>query len=405
MSNDMDGSPPQGRQSRRVRVVTLINRAVPHAGAEGLAMAIAMRLDPQRFESTLCVSRWPPSPPSDTTMLQVLEELSASGVTLLGLGRRRKVDIWVWLRLARFLRRERVDILHAHMFGSNLWATLIGRTVGVPVIIAHEHTWSYEGQPLRRMLDRHVIARGADRFVAVSREDQRRMTTVEHIPPDRTAFIPIGIRRERTESSSGRDIRAELGIPPDVPLLGTVGWLRLQKAHHVLVRAAALLRDEYPDIQVLIVGDGPERDATQGLINELNLNETVRILGARTDVPDILHTLDIAVSSSDFEGSPAAVLEYMGAELPVVATAVGGVPDLIESGIHGLLIPPGDPAALANAVSKLLRDPERARAMGDNGRKRQTTEFTMDAMIHRFEALYLELLALHNIKLNNDNGR
>ena len=111
-------------------------------------------------------------------------------------------------------------------------------------------------------------------------------------------------------------------------------------------------------------------------------------LGVRTDIPDVLAALDIAVSSSDFEGSPLSVMEYMEAARPVVATRVGGVPDLIDDGVHGLLVEPQDPAAFAAAVAQLLRDPERAREMGRRGQERRRAEFDIDVMVRRLEELY-----------------
>jgi glycosyltransferase involved in cell wall biosynthesis len=135
------------------------------------------------------------------------------------------------------------------------------------------------------------------------------------------------------------------------------------------------------------------------LARELGVDGSVRLLGRRTDVPDVLRALDIAVLCSDFEGSPAAVIEYMGAALPVVATSVGGVPDLIEAGKHGLLVPPGEPVALADAIAELLADPESARAMGARGRERRIAEFDIDILVHRLEDLYGELLAMRGIQL------
>jgi glycosyltransferase involved in cell wall biosynthesis len=382
--------PSHAPRARRVRVVTLIDFMGTHGGAEQVALTVATRLDPARFQSTLCVSRWPLPGPRDAATGEALERLSTAGVGLLGLGRRGKLDVWVWSRLVRFLRQERVDVLHAHKFGSNVWGTLLGRMARVPVVLAHEHTWSYEGHPLRRFLDRELIARGADRFIAVSREDRRRMIEIERIDPRRTLFIPNGVLP--SPPPSGRDVRAALGIEPGVPVVGIVGVLRPQKAHHVLLRASALLLGEWPGVQVLIVGDGPEQASLERLAVELGLGDAVRFLGSRTDVPDVLGALDIAVCCSDFEGSPLAVMEYMDAALPVIATAVGGLPDLIEPRVHGLLVPPNDPPALAEALAELLRDPERGRAMGLRGRERRRAEFDVDVLVHRLEDLYCELL-------------
>ena len=308
---------------------------------------------------------------------------------MIGLKRTSARQVWAWWPLYRLLRRERVDVLHSHKFGSNFWATIVGRLARVPVIVAHEHTWSYEGQPLRRLADRWVIARGASAFVAVSREDQRRMVEVEHIRPEDTLFIPNGI--PTPPAASGADVRAELGISADAPVIGTVSVLRPQKALDVLLRATKILVEEFPALRVLIAGEGDRRFALEDLATELGLEDTVMFLGVRTDVPDVLAALDVAVSTSDFEGSPLSVMEYMEAALPVVATRVGGVPDLIDDGEQGRLVGPRDPEAFARAVAELLHDRERARQMGEAGRRRRRSEFDIEVMVRRLEDLYTDL--------------
>jgi len=381
-----------------VRVVTLIDFLSDNGGAERFALQVAMGLDPGRFESILCASRWPLTPELERMIpsAQALAELERSDARFLALRRRHKLDPAAWARLERFLRRERVDVLHTHKIGSNLWGAFVAGVARVPVLVAHEHTWSYEGQPLRRFLDREVIARRADRFLAVSRADQRRMTEVEGIDPARTGFIPIGITSS-IPSLGGHDIRAELGLGVDMPVIGSVGILRPQKAYDVLIRAIALVVAKRPDVQLLIVGDGPERERLERLIGELGLREHVRILGMRADVPDILRAVDLAACSSNFEGSPLSVMEYMDMSLPIAATAVGGIPDLIESGVHGLLVPPRDPGALAGALEELLGDRARARAMGERARARRRAEFDLGVVITRIEELYCELLARRGI--------
>ncbi len=379
------------RQAGRVRVVTLVDALSFQGGAERLALLIATRLDAQRFESILCVSRSPPPHDTDSSTQQLLDQLAHADVRFMPLGRRGKGDIWIWGRLAHFLRHESVQILHAHKFGSNVWGTLAGRLAQVPVVLAHEHTWSYQGQPLRRFLDRELIARGATRFIAVSREDRQRMTSIEGIDPRHTLLIPNGV--PPSPPPSGRDVRAEAGIQPSARVIGTVGVHRPQKALDVLLHATAMLATQWRDLHVLVAGDGPERANLERLAEELGVSEIVRFLGRRSDVPDVLRALDVAVCCSDFEGSPLAVMEYMEAGLPVVATAVGGVPDLIEPDVHGLLVSPRDPNGLAGAISELLGDPSRAREMGARGQERRRTEFDIDVMVHRLEDLYLELLA------------
>jgi glycosyltransferase involved in cell wall biosynthesis len=311
--------------------------------------------------------------------------------------RKARVDIGAWRGLIGQMRERRIDILHTHKVGSNFWGALIAPRVPVEVFVAHEHTWSFEGNLKRRLLDRFVIARQADAFVAVSRADQRRMVEIEKIPPEVTRFIPNGIP-DPGKTASDRDVRAELGIDPGRPLIGMVATLRPQKAYDVLIRAAAELRREVPDLAVLIVGGEEdagtrEKERLQALVDELELTDTVTLLGFRPDVFDIVSALDVACLSSDFEGSPLSVMEYMEAARPVVATSVGGVPDLVVEGVTGLLVDPQDPAGLAAAVATLLRDPERAKAMGLAGRERRRSEFSIEATTRAVEDLYLELYA------------
>jgi glycosyltransferase involved in cell wall biosynthesis len=381
-------SPPE--PDGKLRVVTLVDR-LGTGGAERLAIQTTTRLDPERFDRTLCASRRFDVAVSKRHVANALADLESAGVRVLGLKRTSARQVWAWWPLYRMLRRERVDVLHAHKFGSNLWGTAIGRMARVPVIVAHEHTWSFQGKPWRRIGDREVIARGSSAFIAVSREDRRRMIEIEGIDPDDVLFIPNGI--PAPPPPSGADVRAELGIAPDAPLIGTVSVLRPQKALDVLLRATRILVDEFPGLRVLIAGEGDRRFALEDLTKELGLEDNVLFLGVRTDVPDVLDAIDVAVSSSDFEGSPLSVMEYMEAARPIVATRVGGVPDLIDDGVHGRLVDPQQPATFAAAVAELLRDSEGAREMGRRARQRRRDEFDIDVMVRRLEELYTELRA------------
>jgi glycosyltransferase involved in cell wall biosynthesis len=373
----------------RITVLTLVD-GIGAGGGERLASEVAKRLDSKRFKSILCATRWS-RPRRTPARLAAAEELRSAGVQFLGLERTSAGAVWQWRPVLTLVREEPVDILHAHKFGSNLWASILGFLARPPVVIAHEHTWSYEGRPFRRLSDRYVIAPRVDAFVAVSREDRRRMIEIEGINPQKVRFIPNGIPEVARER--GGDVRAELGIASEDPVIGSLGALRAQKAYEVLVRAAALLRPRFPTLRVLIAGGGEDGGRLAALIDELGLGGCVMLLGHRSDVPDVLEALDVAVSSSDFEGSPLSVMEYMDAGKPVVATRVGGVPDLIEDGVHGFLVEPRDPAALAAATEPLLRDPARAAQMGARGRERRRSEFDISVTVSRIEALYEELWA------------
>lgn len=376
---------------RRIKVLTLVDQLVAQGGAERVAMNIAAGLDQDRFESVLCASRSQEG--DDAGSVETAErELRAAGIRYLGLGRRGTLDLRSWAPLYRILRRERFDVIHSHMFGSNVWGVVMGRLARVPVVVAHEHTWSFEGQPLRRLLDRELIGRRSDAFVAVSAEDRRRMIAVEGVAQDKVLVVPNGIAASPA-AEAPHDVRAEFGISASAPVLGAVGVLRPQKALDVLLRAAAMLVDEFETLRVVVVGDGPERDSLAALARELGIGDHVILTGFRSDARSILAAFDVAVSSSAFEGSPLATMEFMDAALPIVATRVGGVPDLIEDGVHGLLVEAGDVEALAAGVRQILANRSAAQAMGQRARKRRRSEFDVEVMVSRFESLYERLLS------------
>jgi glycosyltransferase involved in cell wall biosynthesis len=360
----------------RLRVVTLTDSLSASGGAEKLAAEVTLRLDPNRFERVFCSSRGY----ADSSYAAAFEQ---AGIQLLLLKRRGKTDLAAWLPLLRALRRT--DVLHTHKFESNVWGAAWGSLLRVPVIVAHEHTWSYQGQPFRRFLDRELVARSVSAFVMVSREDERRAHEIEGVDRSRTIYMPNGVA---PLAASGASVREELGIPAAAPVIGTVAVLRPQKALHNLIIATAFLKTEIPGLHVLIAGDGPERQQLTELVSTLGLEGSIHLLGRRSDVADVVAAFDVAVTCSDFEGSPLSVMEYMSSGKPVVATRVGGVPDLIEDRVHGRLVEPGAPRALAEAIGELLRDPALRAELGRNAFARQRREFSIEQAVERFERLY-----------------
>lgn len=369
---------------RKLRVVTLVDGIGLAGGAERLAREVVIRLDPDRFDRTLCVSRWSEERADAARASGALAQLEEAGVEFLGLPRRGTFDLLNWRPLMTRLRSE-VDVLHGHKIGSNVWAAVLGTLARTPVIVAHEHTWSFEGQPLRRLLDRRLIAARADAFLAVSALDRKRMIEIERIDPAKVLLVPNGIPDPPPPGAS--DLRRELGIGQE-PVVGTVCALRPQKALGVLLEAASTLADRIPGVTVVIVGDGPERPVLERRIAELRLQRTVRLLGHRDDARDLMRGFDVAVCCSDFEGTPLSVLEYMQASLPIVATRVGGIPDLLETGREGVLIEPGTPVELATAIEGLVADPARAARLGAAARSRQQARFEIGVTVREVERIY-----------------
>jgi glycosyltransferase involved in cell wall biosynthesis len=367
---------------RRLRVLSVLDSPTDQGGAERFALGLVSHLPRDRFEPWVCSTRF--------ATPEASESLADAGVSHISLRRTGKFDVYRLGGLAMLLKLGRFDVVHAHMFGSNVWGTVLGKLCNVPVIIAHEHNWSYTGELMRRTIDRHVIARYATRFVAVSESNRTRMIKLEGIPAEKVLVLPTAYIPHRETNPT--DIRAELGLAPDARIIGVAATLRVEKALEVMISAVAQVVQRFPDAHLVIAGDGPQREALEAQVATMGLAGHVHFLGERRDVTPILQTVDVGALSSDWEGMPLFVLECMATFTPVVATNVGGLPEVVEHDRTGLLVPPRDPAALAQAIGALLADPERGRRLAEGAAERMHA-FTIDAVAHRFADLYEQLVS------------
>lgn len=359
-----------------LKVLLLIRSLTDEGGAERFTLGLATNLPRSRIEPWVCVTRGAAEGP--------LQQLRAADVPVVILGRRSRWESYRLAGLMRLLRQERFPVLHAHMFGSNLWGTVFGRMARVPVVIAHEHTWSYRGDPVRAWLDGRVIGRLATRFIAVSRADADRMVGYERVPAHKVLVIPTAYV---PGASANGDIRSELGLGGDTPLIATAAVLRPQKAIEVLLEAHAMVLQSCPAAHLVIAGDGPMRETLEDRARQLGIDRQVHFLGIRRDVDAILRTADAAALSSDFEGMPLFAFECMANETPLVATAVGGVPDVIDDGVSGILVPTREPRAVAAGLSELLNDRARGMRLAAAASAR-LNGFTIERIASRFADLY-----------------
>jgi glycosyltransferase involved in cell wall biosynthesis len=327
-------------------VLQLVGFLSTDGGAERFALGLSTHLPRDRFEPWVCAPRG--AEPG------ALATLAEAGIPFVELGRRGRWDVHRTAGLVGLLRRERFSVLHTHMFGSNLWGAIAGPACGVPVVIAHEHTWSYQGKPWRAWLDGRVIGRRVTRFIAVSAADAGRMVSIEKVPPEKVTVIPTALVPR--PAVPGGDLRNELGLPAGTPLIGSVARLRPQKALDLLIDAHAQVLQAVPDVHLVLAGDGDCRAELERHAIEAGVAARTHFLGRRDDVDAILSALDVAVLSSDFEGRPLFALECMANRTPLVATAVGGLPEMIDDGRTGMLVPPRRADLLARAISAMLMD-------------------------------------------------
>lgn len=376
--------------SDRLHVVTLIDLVAEAGGAEVLAADLVERVDPAAFRRTLVVyRRLDPAGPLHASQARVIGHLEAAGVEVLQLDGRDRRDLAAWRPFVRLMRSGTVDVLHSHKHGPNAWGAMFARLDPSVAFVPHEHTWSFEGHPVRKLIDRWLIATRSDAFLAVSDRDRRRMVELEHIPEERIVLLENGV--PAPDASSAPDLRELFGIPHDAPLIGAVGLYRAQKDFPTLLRAHAILRKRWPEAHLVLIGDGEERPRLEALRGELGLARNVTFTGYRDDAPALAAGLDVAVNSSTFEGASLAILECMALGRPMVATAVGGTPELLDGGRAGVLVEPGDPEGLASAIGGILADDARAADLGARARARQHERYSIEAQVRRLEELYRDV--------------
>jgi glycosyltransferase involved in cell wall biosynthesis len=297
-------------------------------------------------------------------------------------------------RLWRFLRREGIALIHTHPGSGSRIAAFLAR---VPVVVATYHgSWDHWIGPAERLL-RRVLDRRASAVVANSCFTRDRVNADLRHPPHRVRVIYNGVnpRQLRPPSPHERDAaRASLALQPRDVVVVTVARLYPDKGVADLLSALALARSEAVSLRLLVVGDGPERGPLLLQSASLGLEPVVRFLGLRADILQILRAADVFVlASRTREGFGIALAEAMAMALPVIGTRIEGIPELVEAGRAGLLVPPRNPVALKNALVELARRPERRRELGSRGRAVVEERFDVRRMVAAYAALYEELLS------------
>ncbi len=363
-------------------ILHLIESSGP-GGAEKMLIHLIENLDPSRYRSIvgLLQDGW------------LNAQLKRRGIATVIIPQRRGLHPGWIVDCRRSIRREKVDLLHTHEFAMNVYGFIASVFAGIPIITT-VHGKSYYADRRRRRFAYRLAARRSSPMVAVSEDIRLFLIDAVHIRPTRLVVLYNGIDPEPYCSNVGRvEIRRELGIKDTTPVIGTIGNLYPVKGHIHLIRAAGSVIRLFPEAIFAIIGRGELLGQLLDEAGALGIEKNVRFLGFREDVPAFLQGIDLFAFPSLSEGLPLSLLEAMAAGKPVVATNVGGNPEVVMDGVTGFLVPPADPDGLASKLVVLLRDPSLARQFGENGRRRIHEHFALERMVRDYERLYEQNLS------------
>ena len=382
---------------RRLRVAQVATKFA--AGAGRITLLGALALDPEKYETTIFAGE-------GGTLVDRAEEGGLPVVSLHHMAPQRRIVPWADVHglreLSSHLAAGEFDVVHTHSAKAGALGRIAARRVGVPAVVHSFHGFPFHDfqSPMTRgaliAIERR-LARLTDYFVTDGTVTAAEAIRLRIAPPERIRAIASPIDAIPVLSESDRqDARRELGLPADAKVVGTVARLGSQKAPLDMVMAIDALQRS--DVYMIWVGDGELREKTQRLVDRKGLTDRFLLLGERRDVPRLLPAFDIFAMSSLYEGLPCAVVEAMSCGVPVVATTVNSVPEIVVSGKTGLLARPGDPASLSRALGYMLDHPVEAMRMANAARAHIGDRFTP-------EVLGRDLTEVYDIALRMASGR
>lgn len=367
---------------RPLRLAYVIRDLRFGGGTENHLMQLFAHLDRSRFEPSLYLLR------EHGELVQRVRDLGVpvldgkikgslfSAATFAGIA-----------RFAREFRRNRVDVVHTYLPRGELVGAVAGRLAGVPIIVCGKRGCHY-----RRRAEAVGCRIGnglATRVLANAKAVKDFVAEDEGCPPEKIVVIENGVDAERfAPVADRRAAKQRLGLDPDAPVVGTITRARVRKGYEEFLRASADIRRVHPRTQVVVVGQDTVEQAPRELIASLGFGPDLHLLGLRSDIPDVLAAFDVFVLSSHDEGMSNAVMEAMSVGRPIVATDVGGAPEMIEEGVSGLLVPPKVVEPLARAMQRMLDDPAAAEEMGRAARRTVEERFSIEVMVERVSRLY-----------------
>ncbi len=355
-------------------------------GAEIYLLRLLERFDRERFRARLILG-------DDTRLAPMIDRARAADVPVVLVEKSRVMDCRSLWRLFRSLKLDLVHFNLPHPYACRP-AFAAARAAGaalvatnhLPTINPRDYSWKGRAmlQVVNTLIDMTIVASEANRRLAMENY---------LLPADRLKTIGYGVdTRQFSPHVDGNHLRREFLESSEGLLVGTVGRLSPQKGHASFIEAAALVLSRFPTARFIIEGEGELRAPLAAQIRAMGLDGVIKLIGTRRDIPELMAALDIFVLTSTFEGLPLSLLEAMASSKAVVAPSIDGIPDAVEDGVTGRLVPPRDAGAVAEAIMGLLGNPALRRRMGEAGRRRVEREFTVERMVDRTEELYQSVL-------------
>jgi glycosyltransferase involved in cell wall biosynthesis len=359
-------------------------------GSENHLLTLLSELDAQRFEVHFCILA---EHRHFSTLSDYAKKLEQAGVRVLILPISRHGGPQLLWTLRKYMIRERFDLVHTHLIHADFYGTLAAKLSGVPAIVSSRHNDDqFRHRKMLIGLNR-FLAQFHSKIIVISEWISTFLQEVEGIPADKIVPIRYGLQPEpimrRADPSY---VRRQFQIQEQVPVIGTIGRLTAQKGQRYLLQALKRVTAQFPDIRVLILGDGELRVELENQARELGIAGNLILPGYRTDAIELLSGFDFFVFPSLWEGFGLVLLEAMALKKAIVASRVSAIPETVLNGQTGLLVPPKDPEKLSDALLTLLREPVLAQKMGESGFERLQAHFGIQNMVKATERIYNEAL-------------
>ena len=315
------------------------------------------------------------------------ERAKAIGLKVLPVEMHGEWDLLAVCKLKKIIRKNSIRIVHLHSSHAHALGLLAAKSAGnCKVILSRRVDF-----PIKKNILSRVKYSNVDRIIAIS-ERVKQVLMADGLPKERIDVVYSGVDIQRFQNVAANYLISGLALNREKLIIGNIAALAWHKDHRTLIETARIVLDEFPQVIFLIAGDGPLRREIEILIKKLNLEEKVKLLGFRQDIPEILSILDLFVLSSSWEGLGTSLLDAFASRVPVVATNVGGIPEIVKDRVNGILVPPNNPGILARAIIHLLKNRDFARQMAEEGFKMVKEKFSIEKIVEQIRKIYDRLV-------------